>query len=447
MAIMVTVPVAYFQIEAWRGKRAWDAYIADLKAKGTWTDLDSLRPASVSDEQNFAMAPILQPFFLDPKDPDYWKKTDWLKLPDQPRNDIQSPANAFSGITDIQAWQKYLGTDDVLSEVNKLAPQLDAFRAASQRPSAVYPTWLNTDGFISTNLAKLLNLGQVMTLRVNAELAAGQNENAAQDLVANLRFGRLLAGGPTLTSALIGIAIIGEGTESLRMGLERSQWTDAQLHEIQDELRRADFIAWQRRGFIIAEWRMPSLTKKPLASIRWDEKDTLTSKIITFLDLQIPKGWWYQNLLVHDRYFQSLLPAFQPEAHYFDAEIARQAWDQWLQAYPASSPYTYWGKYTTVNLSSLALEGAIDQIQTDQTLAACALERYRLANGKFPEKLDALIPQFLAKVPTEVFIKGQPMQYERLGDNQYRLLSTSVDKAGKTSPVVWNLTVSPGAAR
>ena len=43
---------------------------------------------------------------------------------------------------------------------------------------------------------------------------------------------------------------------------------------------------------------------------------------------------------------------------------------------------------------------------------ACALERYRLANGQFPETLDALVPKFVAKLPTDV-ITGTPLKYRR----------------------------------
>ena len=58
----------------------------------------------------------------------------------------------------------------------------------------------------------------------------------------------------------------------------------------------------------------------------------------------------------------------------------------------------------------------------DLARTAIALERYRLAHGEFPESLDALAPQFIAKVPHDV-IGGQPLKYRRTADGQFVLYS------------------------
>jgi hypothetical protein len=47
--------------------------------------------------------------------------------------------------------------------------------------------------------------------------------------------------------------------------------------------------------------------------------------------------------------------------------------------------------------------------------AACTLERYRLATGKYPETLQTLVPQYSPKVPRDP-IGGEPLRY-RLTDN------------------------------
>jgi hypothetical protein len=45
--------------------------------------------------------------------------------------------------------------------------------------------------------------------------------------------------------------------------------------------------------------------------------------------------------------------------------------------------------------------------------ATLAVERYRLANGKLPDKLDELVPAYLSAVPTDPF-DGQPLRYKKL---------------------------------
>jgi hypothetical protein len=48
-------------------------------------------------------------------------------------------------------------------------------------------------------------------------------------------------------------------------------------------------------------------------------------------------------------------------------------------------------------------------------VAALAAERYRLAEGHWPESLDALVPRYLAAVPTDPF-DGQPLRLKRSED-------------------------------
>jgi hypothetical protein len=47
--------------------------------------------------------------------------------------------------------------------------------------------------------------------------------------------------------------------------------------------------------------------------------------------------------------------------------------------------------------------------------AAVALERYRLANGRWPDKLDDVTPRYLTKVPADPY-DGQPLRYARHKD-------------------------------
>ena len=65
---------------------------------------------------------------------------------------------------------------------------------------------------------------------------------------------------------------------------------------------------------------------------------------------------------------------------------------------------------------------ATAQTAADQTVLACALERYRLANGQFPEKLEALVPRFVTQLPNDV-ITGEPYKYRRTDDSHFVLYS------------------------
>ncbi len=73
-------------------------------------------------------------------------------------------------------------------------------------------------------------------------------------------------------------------------------------------------------------------------------------------------------------------------------------------------------------VSKSVIKFAVTQSYTDLAIVACALERHRLAHGAYPENLDALVPQFLEKLPHDL-INGQPLHYRRTADGNFLLYS------------------------
>lgn len=59
-------------------------------------------------------------------------------------------------------------------------------------------------------------------------------------------------------------------------------------------------------------------------------------------------------------------------------------------------------------------------------VTAIALQRYKLRHGKFPEKLAALVPEFLPAQPRD-FMDGQPLRYRLNADGTYLLYSVGED--------------------
>jgi hypothetical protein len=73
----------------------------------------------------------------------------------------------------------------------------------------------------------------------------------------------------------------------------------------------------------------------------------------------------------------------------------------------------------------------------DQLVAACALERFRLAHGELPNTLDALVPQYLATVPRDV-IDGQPLRYRRDGLDKFTLWNVGWNQTDDGGEIVRN---------
>jgi hypothetical protein len=76
------------------------------------------------------------------------------------------------------------------------------------------------------------------------------------------------------------------------------------------------------------------------------------------------------------------------------------------------------------------------QVRLAQT--ALAVESFRLAQGKLPEKLDELVPQFLSTVPSDPF-DGQSLRYHRLAKGYviYSVGSDGHDDGGREKPADW----------
>jgi Tfp pilus assembly protein PilE len=73
------------------------------------------------------------------------------------------------------------------------------------------------------------------------------------------------------------------------------------------------------------------------------------------------------------------------------------------------------------------------QARTDLSRTACALERYYLANGGYPETLEALAPKFTTRVPSDL-MSGKPLVYRRDTAQSYVLYSVGMnllDDGGK----------------
>ncbi len=78
-----------------------------------------------------------------------------------------------------------------------------------------------------------------------------------------------------------------------------------------------------------------------------------------------------------------------------------------------------------------------NQIRNRSANAALAVERYRLAHGDgLPPSLDALVPEFLDRVPTDIFADS-PLRYRRLdlGYVIYSIGPDQKDDGGSLLPV------------
>jgi len=167
-----------------------------------------------------------------------------------------------------------------------------------------------------------------------------------------------------------------------------------------------------------------------------DEKDDIRWDLIlagTFYRLA-PAGWfWMNEALIGKMYQVWNLRICDPKMHQASPSLAKQAGEA-LDS--ECSSWRPWNMFAIMQLPAITeneFKFAFAQTSADLAMIACALERYRLANGTYPDSLDQLCPQFLEAIPHDI-ITGQPLKYRRRDDGRFVLYSVGwneVDDGGK----------------
>ena len=135
----------------------------------------------------------------------------------------------------------------------------------------------------------------------------------------------------------------------------------------------------------------------------------------------MPGGWYYQNKLAVGRVFQQwLLRIIDAKQQLASPKIENQArafWANWV-----ISPQNLLAQMCLTESGGSSEKFAYGQSAVNMAHVACALEHYYLSHGKYPETLDALVPQFFKKLPHDI-IGGQPLHYRRMANGKFILYS------------------------
>ena len=147
----------------------------------------------------------------------------------------------------------------------------------------------------------------------------------------------------------------------------------------------------------------------------------------------VPAGWFDQNKLslcrLHERY---LLPVVDLQQRVVSPSLVQQSQSAMDRLRPR--PYDALSRTFLPSVAGCAEKFARAQTSVDLARLACALERYRLANGQFPETLEALAPKFIEKLPHDL-ITGQPLKYHRTDDGQFVLYSVGWNQTDDSGQV------------
>ena len=456
LAILATLIAILYAEEDWRGKRAWQNYKREWEAKGEKFDWQAFVPPPVPDEQNFFSAPIVASALngkqntgtLGPRDTNIVNRMDFIIYRGDSENWPPNGGNWQKGkLTDLKQWQRYFRNfaetpegktngfpvapqlqtpaADVLLALSGFDAAIEELRQACQRPYARLPfdyeSGFNATGELLPYLANMKRCAQLFQLRILAELDNGQSEQALDDVKLLLHVNDSIRNSPFLISHLVRLAIASMELQPIWEGLAEHKWSDEQLVALDAELAKLDFLADYafamrgERAFAIASFESQRHTRE-IISYR---DDRIVTNKLTFM----PSAYFYQNELAFARMCQQwILPLVDMEACVVSPDGLRHA-DQAVRAEMKHySPYKVQVLITLPVLDAAVKKFAFAQASVDLARVACALERYRLAHGLYPESLDALAPQFIGKLPHDI-INGQPLHYRRTDDGQFILYS------------------------
>ena len=445
LACLATLIALFYAEENWRGKHAWEKYKHEWEAKGEKFDLQAFIPAPVPDDQNFATTPFLAEMFdFNPaprkQGQSIWRNTNALTLTDGFSLGKAAPKSsgfwAKGELTDLAAWVVCFQTGkdapspvkssltrtqaatEVLRAMDKFKPVLTELQTASHRSYARFNIQYNEPSgpwdILLPHLALMKRSCTILQLRSSAELALGQSEQALQDTEMVFYLGDAIKNEPFLISGLVHLAIVQIGLQPIWEGLAEHQWSDAQLAELTQQLEKIDLM--EKYGATLRGER--ALNIAGVDYMRLGRKNDEFAGIVV-----MPSGWLYQNQLAFARLYQArILPVLDAANHraYPSNVLSDALLDKELRhGFP---PYNIFAKLLYPAIAHSSIKYAAAQTKLDEAVLACALERYRLAHGEFPETLDSLSPQFIAHIPHDLFT-GEPLKYHRTDDGRFVLYS------------------------
>jgi hypothetical protein len=422
-----------------------------------------------------------------------WRDNHWAHIP---KSDSENHDWQASKKTDLKAWQDYFRSPpltnsietnsfpvapqpqtpaaDILLALSKYDSAIAEIRAASQLSYSRFPlTYERAEPFaiLLPHLAAVKSCALAVSLRALAELQNGQGEKATEDVKLSLYLSGSIRTEPFLISHLVRIVILQITLQPIYEGLANHQWSDTQLAELDSELAKLDFLADYKtviRGcpaFDIAsieffrhlhDYPQDLGLKRPrfyflapffslvqmLSNLSSNEGPQMKGFPILALSFG-PSGWLNQNEMhLCQLYMKWYLPIVDENAEIISPARVRAAADALGQAVKHQTPENVFETLFVPGLGGASVKIAHAQSSANMARVAIALERYWLANGNYPDSLDAIAAQFPNGIPHDI-INGKPLKYRRMDNGQFVLYSVGWNEKDDGGVVVFGKGETP----
>ena len=410
VGIFILLAALVAQSLKWAGRSGWENWKAKWEVKGEKFDIASVIPPKVPDHQNFAKSQFFAPLFdHDVDSPTFNEARD--------RFDIKTASSLR------YAWRKGKHRDFVVWESAFYESDLAKLADDLKRPHCRFNIRYE-DGFAAVlpHLSTMKNAATLFALSSAQRLSKGDTTGAWQDTLNGIRLGEQLRTEPFLISQLVRIAILEINFQTFWEGQVNHQWSAEQLTAFQETFQTIDLLAGMESA-IRAERNMINHWFTSVA-----QEGIQTQGLVDELNSSLgffPAFFFYGNQYQINRILtEIILPGIDVSNHRLNVHQFKKMEEEMLDLKSSFLPFRHAIALMMLpGLDKYALKVSQTQAALDQSAIVAALERYRLAEGSYPEKLAALMPKFIAKIPGDLFHE-QGLVYRINEDNSFTLYST-----------------------
>ncbi|NLH72436.1 MAG: hypothetical protein GX456_05220 [Verrucomicrobia bacterium] len=458
IATVITLILLVIAVEGYRARRAWEACKLRFDQKGETLDWASLIAGPVPNEQNFLATPVLGPCFgfgkgSDAKKPETGETNACQQLTaqfEQIQRKLPGQGDWRSGtLRPLADWASELPREDREKLQSLLDRNRDFFaevRAAARRPFAQIKlspelVW-GAEGPLSEQLVlfrTLKNLAQVFSISARLNLLGGDAESACSDIESILALGDAAGSQPLLIGFLVKASVIELGAQPLWSGLAERRWPEPQLARLESRLGQVNLVADYRRcmrgerSFALAMLGAEAKIGVFAATKSTNQSSQARTQRTTALFRGWPRALIYRNQIGVAEGFQAFLEGRVDPAGPSVRLSPPVEEDPALAVFKKSSMYNFLFPRLFHATGKTIYRAAASQTTITLARVACALERHRLAIGRYPETLAELAPSFISRVPVDP-VNGGPLKYRLIDRDRYVLYSVGpdgVDDGGK----------------
>ena len=404
LALVVVLAVcAFYQFENYTGRKAWEKYVKEC---GGWVEgieaekfadptssprtknyiwLKDILPPPVDEDKNFAALPFWDVVLADTKtltDEQKQMKKEWEQfIPGKDCDyyvfaDWDKPRRAGSVLDDGKTREE---------TVQALGEQLKAGEAfykelrdeLRRRPQCRYPVkTAGEDELEIRHLAALKSISLYAAAHAYFQMEQKQNKAAVEDVLFLLDLSDTLAREPFMISQLVHIVLISQPLAVIWEGIEADFWTDEDLQTLQERLAKVDL--WN-------DLRLSLMGERAFANEQLISGKSGISKCYP----PYPKGWYYRSVLEMNLMTDAFLDTMDREEHHFKPVFAdiMKTYDYYMTNGRARKTLVI---LAFPPLKSYFVKMSYAQFTVNAAQIACALERYRHQNDRYPASLKAL---------------------------------------------------------